>query len=214
VAKKAEYRTVPALQVRQWLAAWQKIEFSSKAHRRKPEPQFFLFSLPAVELRSLCGISRRQASNVTPRAADLGIQREHDPDRSEEIAQFVEFGYPWSTLSSSKRRSNEFNDLRKPGWLPTAIVVNILGKGDERSSEKVSADDLVTLEANEPTFLLKLPYAKWSKDWQPSSLPPIEVIDGQHRLWAFGGGSDPHFEVPVVAFRMLAGKRISSGRLI
>lgn len=203
MAKKAEYRHVPALQVHQWLAGWEKIEFSSKDHRRRPEPQFFLFSLPAVELRSLCGIARRQASNVTPRAADLGIQREHDPDRSDEIAQFVEYGYPWSTLSAAKRRSNEFNDLRKPGWLPTAIVVNILGKADERSDEKVAADDLVTVVANEQSFQLQLPYQKWSKDWQPTALPPIEVIDGQHRLWAFGKGSDANFEVPVVAFHGL-----------
>ena len=96
------------------------MEFSPKAHRRKPLPHFYVFSLPAVELRSLCGIARRQASNVTPRAADLGIQRQHDPERSEEIAQFVEFGYPWSTLSESKRKSSEFNNLRKPGWLPTS----------------------------------------------------------------------------------------------
>jgi hypothetical protein len=124
-------------------------------------------------------------------------------ERSEEIAQFVEFGYPWSTLSAAKRRSNEFNDLRKPGWLPTAIVVNILGKDDERNDEKVAADDLVAIEERDRSHLLRLPYTKWSRDWHPSELPPIEVIDGQHRLWAFDSNSDPRFEVPVVAFQSL-----------
>lgn len=49
-----------------------------------------------------------------------------------------------------------------------------------------------------------LPYAKWSKSWEPSSTPPFEIIDGQHRLWAFGRDSNyPDFEVPVVAFHGL-----------
>src|ERR1700722_3363273 len=35
----------------------------------------------------------------------------------------------------------------------------------------------------------------------PSRLPPFEVIDGQHRLWAFEGASKlENFELPVVAF--------------
>jgi hypothetical protein len=143
VPTEKSHRRLQTLRVNQWLAGWDKIPFSAKAHRRKPESYFLLFSLPAVELRSLCGIARRQAADLTPRAADLGIQREHDPDRSEEIAQFVEFGYPWSTLSLAKRRSDEFNDLRKPGWLPTAIVVNILSSSDQRNGRKVAADDLV-----------------------------------------------------------------------
>jgi DGQHR domain-containing protein len=203
VAKASTRRQVPAIKVHQWLKGWDRVEFSPKAHRRKPLPHFYVFSLPAAELRSLCGIVRRQASDVTPRAADLGIQRQHDPERSEEIAQFVEFGYPWSTLSESKRRSSEFHDLRKPGWLPTAIVVNILEATDERESLFVSRDDLVVLEPDEQGFQLILPYSSWSKSWRPSSLPPLEVIDGQHRLWAFGSDSDPSFEVPVVAFHGL-----------
>jgi DGQHR domain-containing protein len=203
VAKGPERRRIPTIKVQQWLNSWTKIDFSSKAYRRKPEPHFFLFSMPAVELRSLCGIARRQASELAPRAADLGIQREHDPDRSEEIAQFVEFGYPWSTLSAAKRRSNEFNDLRKPGWLPTAIVVNILSPSDERNDRRVATNDLVSVENDSGAFRLELPYGGWSKDWRPSSVAPMEVIDGQHRLWAFDSSSDPSFELPVVAFQGL-----------
>src|SRR6202035_2594580 len=203
MAKRPEHRLIPTLKVHQWLSSWEKIRFSPKAHRRKPDPDFFLFSLPAAELRSLCGIARRQAAQLTPRAADLGIQREHDPERSEEIAQFVEFGYPWSTLSENKRRSNEFFDLRKPGWLPTAIVVNILNATDVRNGEKVTADDLVEMHSHDGNFELQLPYTKWTKDWHPTKVAPMEVIDGQHRLWAFGSYSDPHFEVPIVGFHSL-----------
>jgi hypothetical protein len=126
------------------------------AHRRKPLPHFYLFSLSAVELRRLCGISRRKASQLAPRAADLGIQRQHDRERSDEIAQFVEFGYPWSTLSERKRKSDEFDDLRKPGWLPTAIVVNILRTTDERAKETLPQGDAVTI-TDEPNCYITLP---------------------------------------------------------
>jgi hypothetical protein len=86
-------RTVPAIKVNQWLEGWDKISFSSKEHRAKPQPYFYIFSLPAVELRALCGISRRDASKVGDRSLDLGIQRRHEPERSEEISQFVDYGY-------------------------------------------------------------------------------------------------------------------------
>src|SRR5437016_5312012 len=185
--KAREYRKILAIKVHQWLRGWEKVEFSPSHHRRKPHTHFYLFSLPAEELRGLCGIARRQATGMKPRAADLGIQRQHDAERSDEIARFVEFGYPWSTLSESKRRSTEFNDLRKPGWLPTAIVVNILQKNDEREGNTVSEADIVTTEETDSGCRIRLPYPSWSKSWRPVSVPPLEVIDGQHRLWAFEG---------------------------
>jgi len=189
-------RVLPAIKVHQWLDAWNTVKFSPQQHRKKPLPTFFVFSMPAAELRSLCGISRRQTSEMTPRAADLGIQRQHDPDRSDEIAQFVEYGYPWSTLSEAKRKSNEFNNFRKPGWLPTAIVINILEAVDEREKAQVATEDIVTVEMDAQQCSIKLPYENWSKTWRPSKLPPFEIIDGQHRLFAFGNDADPLFELP------------------
>lgn len=196
-------KKIPALKVRQWSKGWDRVDYSEEFHRRKPEPHFYLFSLSAVELRSLCGISRRQAAGVVPRAADLGIQRQHDPERSEEISRFVEFGYPWSTLSENKRKTAEFNDLRKPGWLPTAIVVNILGSTEKRGSESLQDGDEIDVSESGNICELTLPYNEWKKGWKPSGAAPIEVIDGQHRLWAFGEDDDPKFEVPVVAFHNL-----------
>jgi hypothetical protein len=155
-------RELPAIKVYQWRDDWNSVKFSPKQHRKKPSPTFYLFSMPAVELRSLCGIARRQTSNMTPRAADLGIQRQHDPERSEEIAQFVEYGYPWSILSVAKRKSNQFNNFRKPGWLPTAIVINILEATDKRESAGVAEDDIVTVEMDGQSCKIKLPYEKWS----------------------------------------------------
>lgn len=140
---------------------------------------------------------------MTPRAADLGIQRQYDPERLKEIGQFVEFGYPWSTLSEAKRKSTQYNNLRKPGWLPTAIVVNILLPNDEREKARVAQEDVVAINVNGGLAKVVLPYGRWSSAWHPSAVAPLEVIDGQHRLLAFSGGADPGFELPVVAFHGL-----------
>jgi hypothetical protein len=198
-------RRIPAIKVEQWLRAWDKVKYDRAKHRSKPEPYFLLFSLPAAELRSLCGIFRRQTKGVIPRSADLGIQRQHDPERSEEISRFVEYGYPWSTLSEAKRQSRKYDDLRKPGWLPTAIVINILTIGEKREGRPLSEKDVVTVDTRGSRPEIVLPYVKWSKDWHASDTPPCEVIDGQHRLWAFEpeniGAAE--FDVPIVAFHGL-----------
>ncbi|WP_181171496.1 DGQHR domain-containing protein [Mesorhizobium sp. B2-5-9] len=196
-----KHRQVPALTVNQWLPGWEKIDFDPEEHRAKPARHFYLFSLPARELRSLSGIARRVAKNATPRTEDLGIQRQHDPERSEEIGRFVEYGFPWSTLSDAKRQSEEFHDLRKPGWLPTAVVLNVLTKNDKRNGGQVADSDLAVMIDGEAGPRLQLPYGEWSPQWSPSKLPPFEIIDGQHRLWAFDGAVKlENFELPVVAF--------------
>jgi len=46
-----------------------------------------------------------------------------------------------------------------------------------------------------------LPRGLEAADWRYKSIPPIEVIDGQHRLWAFDDASlNGSFDLPVVAF--------------
>jgi hypothetical protein len=199
----AAKRKIPTIKVHQWLKAWDSVDFSPGQHRRKPLPHFFLFSLPAAELRSLCGIARRHSKDLTPRAADLGIQRQLDLERTEEIKRFVEYGYPWSTLSEAKRRSPTYHNLRKPGWLPTAILINILNAGEARQGKKVATQDVVRID--EEANAIELPYSGWSEDWEPAAaFPPFEVIDGQHRLWAFCNDKDTSgYEVPVVAFHGL-----------
>lgn len=194
-------REIPALRVHQWLPGWNKIAFDPDEYRTKPPEHFYLFSLPAKELRSLSGIMRRVAKNGAPRTEDLNIQRQHDPERSEEISRFVEYGFPWSTLSAAKRASPEFNDLRKPGWLPTAVVLNIFVKDSERNGTKIDDSDVVQVEERNGTAVVQLPYSKWQSGWNPKGLPPFEIIDGQHRLWAFDNTSQfDDFELPVVAF--------------
>jgi DGQHR domain-containing protein len=199
-----EQSTIPALKVRQWLPSWDDLEYDDKAHRRHPDPYFFLAAMPASTLRALAGIRRRKAVRGEARQRELGIQRRHDEARSAEIREFVRNGFPWSQLSSQRRESGEFDDLRKPGWLPTSIVVNVLTSIDQRDGRKVAKADLITIDAEESHCQISLPKDFSHGDWTPNAIPPLEVIDGQHRLWAFeSNAEEENFELPVVIFHGL-----------
>ena len=117
-----------ALKVRQWLRDWDDITWRPDENRRKPPSCFYQFCLPAEELRALSGVYPRSTRTRARGSEDRGIQRRHDSERSKEIMEFVKYGFPWSRLAKVKRKSGQFHDLRQPGWLPTAIVVNILTK--------------------------------------------------------------------------------------
>ncbi len=198
-------KELPAIKVKQWLPGWSSVEWSSKERRSTPQRWFYQFSISASYLKALSGIYPRTTKGRTRGAEDFGIQRRHEKDRSEEIARFVEYGYPWSDLSKKKRESPEFNDLRKPGWLPTAIVVNILTANDLRMGRKVNEDDLMEISDKRNGYAsVSLPEEFTGREWRPKELPPIEIIDGQHRLWAFEEAKLPDdFELPVVAFNGL-----------
>ncbi len=193
--------TVHALKVNQWLKEWGSVEFVKKNYRREPEKGFYIFSLSARQLRSLSGVNRRVAQTGKKRSTDLGIQRAHEETRSKNIAEYIKYGYPWSDLSKTQRQDKRFDDLRKPGWLPTAIVINILTKDDKRNGVGVSVKDLVSLkETGGGLVEISLPLGKDSKKWEPEQVHPLEVIDGQHRLLAFDEDIDEDYELPVVAF--------------
>lgn len=203
----SERRSIPALRVRQWLPEWGEIEWKPDENRAPPPHSFYQFSIPARELRRLSGVYRRTTDRDSA-ASDLGIQRGHDPKRSREIGKFVRFGYPWSNLSQRQRQSAKFNDLRQPGWLPTAIVVNVLTADQSRDGQITDPDDLITIAGSRHSSVVELLLpAGFDSDWKHRRIPPIEVIDGQHRLWAFGAddtnNTPPDFEVPVVAFHGL-----------
>ena len=192
---------VPTLKVRQWLTSWNQIHWNPDDNRSEPQHWFYQFSMPASSLRRLCGVYARTIDRNSS-SEDLGIQRQHNEERSQEIGRFVEFGYPWSDLNPRKRKTTDFRDLRKPGWLPTAVVVNILIPGDERNGKTVVESDIVEIEDCDNDYArLMLPKGFKGESWSPQELPPIEVIDGQHRLWSFEE-VDKHesYELPVVAF--------------
>lgn len=202
---KSNRKSIPALKVRQWLEDWDVICWDPDEKRAEPQHWFYQFSMAAAELKALSGVYARTTRRVRA-SQDLGIQRRHEKGRSEEIHRFVKSGYPWSDLSEAKRKSGNFEDLRQPGWLPTSIVVNILAPGDKRREKSVSTSDLVEIKDSDngvASVLLPESFSASAsaKEWQPETIPPIEVIDGQHRLWAFEGEElAGDYELPIVAF--------------
>jgi hypothetical protein len=202
--KKSARTECAAIKVRQWLTEWDKSNFNKKEFQARPAPDFYLFAVPASDLKALTGVYRRSARGGTPRILDPNVQRGHEENRSKTIREFVRFGYPWCDMSETKRELPDYQDLRKPGWLPTAIIVNILMRDDTRNGKRVADDDLITISERNGGTLLSLPRGFSGIGWQPKSIYPLEVIDGQHRLWAFedfDAGKD--FELPVVAFHGL-----------
>ncbi|WP_175494429.1 DGQHR domain-containing protein [Herbiconiux ginsengi] len=199
---KDKQPSIPALPVRQWLRTWEEIKFDESQHRRRPPEQFYVASIRANQLRALCDIHRRSSSHKGSRKSDLGVQRRHNEERSEEIAEFVQHGFPWSALSGADRRSGRYDDLKKPGWLPTAIVVNVLLPDDVREGGAVAPNDIVKISQTGTFAEITLPEGM-SSNWKPKQTAPVEVIDGQHRLWAFDENTDEDFELPVVIFHGL-----------
>ncbi|MGG7308262.1 DGQHR domain-containing protein [Curtobacterium sp. AB451] len=189
-----------AIVVRQWLEEWESIDFDEGAFQARPPKSFLMTSIPARTLRRLSNTYRR-----TPGERGTSIQRRHDESRSEEIARFVRDGYPLSSLSSAKRASTTEN-LRKPGWLPTAIVVNILDPATPRADRRVAHQDALRVKPvsdwiRGEALKIGLPESWTDGEWEPEASYPIEVIDGQHRLWSFlDGDEDLEYDLPVVAF--------------
>ena len=85
----ADAFSVSALRVKQWLPEWERVNFDPLQNQAKPEPHFYVFSMSAAQLRKLSAIYRRDATDMTARKEDLGIQRRHDPERSAEIRRYV-----------------------------------------------------------------------------------------------------------------------------
>lgn len=193
---------IQAIKISQWLAEWEHVNWDLKERRAEPQHWFYLFSISAPDLKALSGIYARSTKGRTRGADDLGIQRRHEEERSQEIARFIKYGYPWSELSKAKRESNDYMDLQNPGWLPTAIVINILQSKDLRLGKKVDKNDLIKIEdINNNNSIIHLPNSFSGKGWKYNAIPPIEIIDGQHRLWAFEETEfKGNFELPVVAF--------------
>jgi hypothetical protein len=201
--------SVLAIKVRQWNKEWDNVKFDKDQLREKPKPYFYLFSLSAKKLKKLTGIQRRSTKEHPDRSEDRGIQRSLSEKRSEAIRKYVEYGYPYDTSIGTRNFTRDYDNLKKPGWLPTAIVVNILRPSDKRNGKVVNEDDLIEVVSNEEgSTKILLPKSWNNSNWQPTELHPIEVIDGQHRLWAFEENGLfekdwEDYELPVVAFHGL-----------
>ncbi len=203
---------IPAIRVNQWLTQWDQYNYPPEARQSKPPKYFYISSMPVALLRRLSNIPRRGTETSTgrrkasgPRKDDIGIQRGFEEDRAKDIRSFVEAGYPWASLRESDK--GKFLGLRKPGWLPTALILNIVKPGTLRDNEKPNVEDLIKVDESGPTkFELVLPQNSETSEWRPKGkIYPLEVIDGQHRLLAFGEGelSNEDFDLPVVLFEDL-----------
>lgn len=192
---------IPVFKVNQWLSEWDNVLFDGSDEngpREKPKPYFFLFTLEASTLKRLSKVYPRKADET--RAIEIGVQRGHEKSRSEEISNFIKVGYPLSEILKGREVPEDNNDLRMPGWLPTAIVANILEPGNFREGVEISESDLIRIEDGvQPKIIL--PTGASDPEWIPT-VPPIEIIDGQHRLWAFDNpdADTSSFQLPVVAF--------------
>jgi DGQHR domain-containing protein len=195
------YQNIPMIKMNQWLNEWDDVIYSAEELRRKPEPRAYLFSIDARVLKKLSDVHRRKPDK--PRSEDRHVQRNLNESRIEEINSYIEGGFPWSTLSMNEKLSYENQRLKMPGFLPTAIIANIIGPGEKRNNQTVNEKDLLKIDyKDKDTFAtLKIPDAVFSDDWAPD-LKPIEIIDGQHRLWAFDENEplSGNFELPVVAY--------------
>jgi hypothetical protein len=202
--RSAARREIPFLKVKQWLPQWEMVKFDARTWQPKPDPYFYVFSMRAGDLKALTGVYRRSTKGGRPRTKDPNVQRGHEEQRSRTIREFVQFGFPWCEMSVAKRESPDADDLRKPGWLPTTILVNILEPGAQRDGKRIPNHDLVRVEERDGNSVLVLPEEFSGPGWEPEEIYPLEVIDGQHRLWAFEGfDPGPEFELPVAAFHGL-----------
>ena len=197
------YKEITMLRINQWMNEWGDIDFKSPL-RRKPDPVFYMFSIDARLLKKLSDVHRRKS--VGKRVADISVQRQKNDFRIEEISKYIEGGFPWSTISKQEQKLPENEDLKMPGLLPTAIIANILGEGEVRNGLTIDKKDRISIEDFEgKPAKLKIPSHIFEDDhWNPA-LKPIEIIDGQHRLWAFDENQNlsGNYELPVIAFNNL-----------
>jgi hypothetical protein len=199
------YKEIPMLEVNQWMNDWDDVRFDDEL-RKKPQPKFYLLSIDARLLKKISDVHRR-----SPQADDKNVQRKASDDRISEIRNYIEGGFPWSTLSKQDQKNGENSRLKMPGLLPTAIIANIMPAGAERNRKKLALEDEIKI-IDEEMSGKKLLFPKLiipdhifeRNDWNPD-LKPLEIIDGQHRLWAFDENQSlsGNYELPVVLFNNL-----------
>lgn len=202
-----EKPVVRAVRVPQWIKAWSVGSRHWDKDAGIPPKEFYFFSLPAKKLQNLSRANTRLVEAGTDRKSEYGTQREVEEDRLGEIKRFIEGGFPYSTLPASLRTSENAAQAIRPGWLPTAVVLNILKPGDERrGGQKLDAADAAKLDKDEHGPFITLPEGSDDLKWRPKpgSLRPFEIIDGQHRLEAAReAAATDDYHIPVVAFNDL-----------
>lgn len=183
-----------AISFTQWLNEWDNFEYSDTPPNRKPAQQVYVFAMSATQLRGLTDVYKRERNIEDAK----GLQRHRDKNRTDRIRRYIEFGYPYGDLQPNLRTEDK-DSLKKPGWLPTAIVINILTPGESRNGRKLKKEHAAIITDKNGTATIQLPNVDILEE---GDVRPFEVIDGQHRLWAFDPEDelDGVYELPVVAY--------------
>lgn len=202
---------IPLLKVKQWLKSW---ELSDWVQADLPEPphEFYIASVSLRTLRNLSGVSRRNINDRKAGEKGAGYQRAHQTSRSKNIARYIKYGYPLSNQPGLD--PEEHKTLVHPGWLPTSILVNVIQPGEtrRRGGKEVALDDNHKLNITDEGVFSSLTIPSYFESGSRSAgkdvLEPIEIIDGQHRLFSIDelGNEiqDDEYEVPVVFFNGLS----------
>ena len=194
-------KRISLVKVKQWLNYWDPI--AENKDLGNPPKFFYIASMSLSELRLLAGVNKRTLAVRKKTSKNAGFQRELNTERTKVIARYIQYGFPLSTDAKLSVEDNK--DLIHPGWLPTPILINLLDKGDWRwkNGERKSISDeyLIKVESNEGGDYLYIPKACF-ENGDTNELRPIEIIDGQHRVFAIDSfDSFPDdYHVPVVIF--------------
>lgn len=193
---------IPLIRVNQWLDLWNVS--TSNSELGKAPRHFYVASMSLAQLRVLCGVNKRTKVVRKKTSKGAGFQRELDVSRTKTIARYIQYGYPVS--SDVKLNIKENASLIHPGWLPTPILINILVKDDERwvGGEKVKVKDseLIRLDKEECGREVLIIPNNLQLGGASGKVKPIEIIDGQHRVFAVDEieNLDASYQVPVVVF--------------
>jgi len=204
-------KKIPLLKVHQWLDNWNSVHWDASKNLGKPSDHFFVGSISLEELRNLAGVTQRNVEQRRNPGGTLGYQRAHEDARSKKINKYVNYGYPLS--SSAGLLPEEHQDLLNPGWLPNAIIVNLIPAGEKRNRGGVDVSVPKELElkisSDDGRYFLEYPEEdaiQAFRDTDTSFTEPVEIIDGQHRLFAidYDKKLEGKYEVPVVIFNNLS----------
>lgn len=198
---------LPLIEIPQWQKTWDLRDWDKELF--DVPKSFYIGSIPIKTLRKLSGVRRRDIEARRQERESAGHQRAHDEKRSEKINRFIKYGYPLSRETSLN--PEEHPELVNPGWLPTSIILNIIPEGEEREVagevKHVSNENLVEIIKNGDEISFEYPENANDSAWELDSddLEPLEIIDGQHRLYAINSDDDvsENYNVPVVIFNGL-----------
>lgn len=202
-------RKVQLVKVNQWLPSWERVQWREGLER--PKENFYVGSISLEALRELAAVTTRDIKQRSNPKAIHGYQRLHEETRSKKISKYVHYGYPLSTSQSLD--PDEHEHLINPGWLPNAIIINVIPSGGKRVKNgeevPVPSELEVNIEESDGGCHLAFPSSESISEYRENNsrfTEPVEIIDGQHRLFAsdYGDRFGPNYEVPIVVFDNLS----------